>query len=234
MSRRNIIAAIIAIAAAALFVRLGVWQLHRLAERRALNAPLAAHLSAPPVTLDQLPADTAAAHYRRVRVSGTFDFAREILLTARSYEGSPGVYLMTPLKIEGGKAVLVNRGWVYSPDALSVDLSRWREPAEASVVGYVEEFSSRGRGVPRSTTNPRAWHRLDGTQLIKLFPYPIEPYYVVALPQGAQRADAPVRLSLPELSEGPHRSYAIQWFSFAAIALIGVSYLIWQDRRARR
>jgi surfeit locus 1 family protein len=123
---------------------------------------------------------------------------------------------------------------VYSPDALSVDLSRWREPAEASMVGYVEEFSSAGRGVPRSTTNPRAWHRLDGTQLSKSFPYPIEPYYVVALPRGAQRADAPVRLSLPELSEGPHRSYAIQWFSFAAIALIGVSSLIWQDRRARR
>ena len=235
MPRRSIIAALIAVATIALFIRLGIWQLHRLAERRALNARLSGRLNVAPVSLDRLPADTAEAHYRRVRVSGTFDFDNQIVLAGRAWEGSPGVHILTPMKIDGSnKAVLVNRGWVYSPDAVTVDLQRWREPARATIEGYVEEFSTGGPGAARFTSNPRVWRRLDGTQLGTLFPYPIEPYYVVALPQGTQPSETPVRLFLPELDEGPHLSYAIQWFSFAAIALYGVSYLIWQDLRARR
>ncbi len=75
MSRRTIIAAVIALAVAVLFARFGVWQLHRLAERRSLNAELASRLADPPSSLAQLPADTALAKYRRVTLTGTFDYA---------------------------------------------------------------------------------------------------------------------------------------------------------------
>jgi surfeit locus 1 family protein len=193
------------------------------------------------VPVGQLPVDTATARWRRVRLVGTWDFDREIALMGRSLEGAPGVNLITPLRLErGDRAVLVNRGWVYAPDGMTVDFARWREPARAAVDGIVEEFQPSG-GDPRAATHRRAWRVLDGRQLRALFPYAIAPFYVVALRDttrgvaggGEGRGSVPVRLLPPALDDGPHRSYAIQWFSFAAIALVGVSALIWQDVRRR-
>jgi cytochrome oxidase assembly protein ShyY1 len=129
--------------------------------------------------------------------------------------------------------VLVNRGWVYSPDASTVDLGKWDEPPTTTVQGYVEEFSSRGRGPAQATADPRSWRWLDGARLASAFPYPIEPYYVVALAEGQRRPDQTARLELPAMDDGPHKNYAIQWFSFAAIAVVGVGTLIWNERGAR-
>src|SRR4051794_10016187 len=129
MSRSAIIAAVIALAVAALFARLGVWQVHRLAERRALNAELVSRISLAPASPADLPADTALASYRLVKVTGSFDFDHQIIITGRSRQGAPGVYLVTPLIPDsGGPAVLVNRGWVYSPDAATISIHTWNEP----------------------------------------------------------------------------------------------------------
>lgn len=244
MLRRNVLAATLAIVTAALCIRLGVWQLNRLAQRRAHNAILAARLQAPPVALAALPADSTV-RYRRVHVSGTYDFDHEIVLTGRTRNGSPGVNLITPLRTdEGTRAVMVNRGWVYSPDAATVDRSRYLQREHASLVGYVDAFAPAAPGDPRSSSDPRMFRRLDAARLAAATPYPIEPYYVVALADSASapsanlQTEAPgdtlVRLALPSLDEGPHESYAVQWFSFAAIAIFGVSGLIWQDVRTRR
>ena len=70
MNRRTLVGCVVAAGAAALFARLGVWQLHRLAERRAFNAQFEQRLAAPPVSLDSVPGDTALAKYRRVREIG--------------------------------------------------------------------------------------------------------------------------------------------------------------------
>lgn len=231
MNRRTIIAVIVSLGAAALFVRLGVWQLQRLAQRRAYNAQLEHRLSEPPLSLAALPADTERTKYRRVRVSGTYDYDHEIVLTARSRLGSPGVYLLTPLKPDsGGPAVLVDRGWVYSPDAFTVDAGRWREPEHAVVEGYIGPLAPRQPRNPRSPTHPNAWRALDGTRLPATFPYPIEPFYIVELPASGDRSPpgSPVRQGIPSMDEGPHKSYAIQWFAFAAIALAGVALLLRQ------
>jgi surfeit locus 1 family protein len=235
MPRRNVIAAVLAVVVAAACVRLGLWQLRRLAERRARNSVVSARLAAPPVALAALPADTAAAHYRRVRVEGRWDFDHEIALTGRSRQGSPGVYLVTPLiPDDSGRAVLVNRGWVYSPDAATVDFARWHAAERGSVVGYVEELAPAGAEPPRAQQRTRAWRRLDAARLARELPYPIAPFYIVALATGEGPPSAPVRLQPPDLGEGPHKSYAVQWFSFAAIAVIGVAVLIWQDARGQR
>jgi len=135
--RRNILVTLaIPVVCASLFVRLGFWQLSRLAERRAFNVTVTERLSLAPQPLGMLSTDTAVGHYRRISAAGTFDFDREVLLAGRSHNGSPGVNLLTPLRTGAGdSAVLVNRGWAYSADAATLDGSRWREPAAAGVEG---------------------------------------------------------------------------------------------------
>lgn len=235
MSRSAIIAAVVALAMAALFARLGVWQVHRLHERRALNAELVSRMSLPPTTVAELPSDTALAAYRLVRITGRYDYEHQIILTARSRDGAPGVYIVTPLiPGSGGTAVLVNRGFVYSPDAATISIPTWYEPEHATVEGYVRPVPVHGRNDPRAENNPMAWRTLDSARIAKSIPYPVARMYVVDLAPGARSLGAPTRLEAPSLDEGPHKSYAIQWFSFAAIALYGVGYLIWLETTKRR
>ena len=226
----SVVAAVVAIAC----VRLGLWQLDRLEQRRAVNSHIIARLSAPAVPPSALPTDPGAARFRRVTASGHYDFEREIVLGARTRQGSPGVHLVTPLLLDSGEAVLVNRGWVYSPDARRVDLSAWREPGRVMVSGYIDTFATPdGRG--RSGPDGRVWWRLDGEALSRWLPYPVRPYYIVAVGDSAAiPPGTPVRVGVPSLDDGPHRGYAFQWFSFAAIALVGVAVLIRQDVRRGR
>lgn len=239
---RSVVAALLAVIVAGVCVRLGLWQLDRLAERRGQGSLTMARLSSPPVKPLDLPATPAAARYRRVRVSGTFDFDHEIVLSGRTRQGAPGVHLLTPLRMTGGEdgeatgaphAILVNRGWVYSPDASFVERGRWMEPERATLDAYVEVFPPSGNMDPRSLNDSRVWRRLDRERLAAALPYRLAPYYLVALEQSAPGGGArtPVRLPLPLVDEGPHKSYAIQWFSFAIIAIVGVAALIARDVR---
>ncbi|HJU91109.1 MAG TPA: SURF1 family protein [Gemmatimonadaceae bacterium] len=231
--RRNVIAVLLALVVAGFCFRLGFWQLDRLEQRRALNARVESRMRFAPVDLGSLPTDSTR-RYRQTRVSGTFDYDNELVLVGRSREGSPGVNIITPMVRRGERAVLVNRGWVYSPDARTVPLERWREGTGAqrdtTITGYIEVFSA-ASGAVRSHTDPRAWRRLDADTLRATLPYEVEPLVVVALGQGTQSSTTPARLSLPRLSEGSHQSYAVQWFAFGVIALVGVATLLRQDMR---
>jgi surfeit locus 1 family protein len=219
---RKWILAVLAISFAALSISLGFWQLRRLAARRRANALLEARRTAPQVPLDSLPSDTALAHFRRVRIRGTYDYANQIVLTLRGREGSPGVNILTPIRPpRTDTAVLVNRGWVYSPDGVEVDLGKWREGDSVSANGFVETFPTVGAFDPPNPTRPRSMRRLHRAQLLKLFPYPIANYYVV-LTDSSALPTAPPRVEPAPLDEGPHRNYAIQWFSFAAISIVGL------------
>ncbi|HJR64609.1 MAG TPA: SURF1 family protein [Gemmatimonadaceae bacterium] len=229
---RSSIAFLIALIVAGLCIRLGLWQLDRLEQRRARNEVIAERMRAAPVLIGALPDDTSRLRYRRVLVSGTFDFEHQLVVTGRAREGSPGVYLLTPLRLEGG-AVLVNRGWVYSPDAASADLTRWREPEDVSLEGYVEPLGVLQGTAARSGSSDRV-RALDAGLIDSAIPYDVEPFYVVATSPSAAGAQGPVRLTIPALDEGPHKSYAIQWFSFAAIALVGVPILVRHEARRQR
>jgi surfeit locus 1 family protein len=209
--------AALAVAGAALFIRLGFWQLDRLGQRRARNALLSTRLAAPPARWS----DTTAVRYRRVTLSGIPDYEREIILVGRSRGGSPGVNLVTPVRLAGSDtAVLVNRGWVYSPDGATIDHARWREGNTLTVEGYVEAFNDPGPGdLP---AHQRLARRLSHAAAAARLPYPIAPAYVVAVDAGKPpRADAPVRSPLPTPDDGPHLGYALQWFAFAVIAVVG-------------
>ncbi len=233
MTRRNIIAGMLAIVVALVCVRLGLWQLERHELRRTHNERIAERGRAGPVPLERVRADSAA-RYRRVEAKGVFDYEYEIVVANRTQRGSPGVHVITPLLLTGEeRAILVNRGWVYSPDAARVELSRWREADTVTVSGYLEDLGAHtGAAVPAELA-PRIWYRLDATALAAAFPYDLEAAHLVAAEVRPDASGAPARLGMPELERGPHLTYAFQWFAFAAIALIGVAVLIRQDVRRR-
>jgi surfeit locus 1 family protein len=230
MSRRSIAFCVLALVAAGVFARLGVWQLARLHEKVRRNASIATQQLAPAAQLASVPRDTARAHYRKATVTGRFDYDHEVVLAARTHQGSPGVDLITPLRIPGSDtAILVNRGWVYSPDGASVDRRRWYERDTATITGYIEVYSM-DDGVTNAARDPRMVRRVSRSEVTSRVPYPLAPYYLVATSDSADGAH-PARRELPALDEGPHRSYALQWFSFAAIALAGAGLVIARERR---
>jgi len=217
---------VVAIALAVLFVSLGFWQIARLHARQRANALLSSRRFAPVAELDALPADTGAAHFRRVHIKGIYDNAQEIIYTLRGRNGSPGVNILTPvLRANRDTAVLVNRGWVYSADGTTIDTQPWREGDAIDGHGFVETFPTRGPFQPPNPARPRSFRRLDRAGLATIFPYPIANYYIV-LTDSATSPSAPPRVEQAPLDEGPHRAYAVQWFSFAAISIIGIVIFI--------
>lgn len=159
-------------------------------------------------------------------MTGGYDYGKEIVFTLRGRNGSPGVNIITPLlRNRKDTAVLVNRGWVYSPDGTNVDLERWREGDTVNATGFVETFPTKGPFAPPNPARPRSFRRLNRAALEKVFPYSIADYYVV-LTDSSSMATAPPRVEPLPLDEGSHRSYAIQWFSFAAISIIGLVIFI--------
>jgi len=229
MSRRSIVFCAFALLASILFVRLGFWQLARLRAKVQRNDAIAARQLEPAVQFASLPRDTAAARYRRASAAGVFDYGAELVLSNRTYQGSPGADLVTPLRLAGSDtAVLVDRGWVYSPDGSSVDRARWREPDTVSIVGYVEQYAPDAVSTS-AARDPRILRRISRREVSSRISYPLAPYYLVQT--GDTATSHPVRREMPVLDEGPHRSYAIQWFFFAATALVGAVAVWWRERR---
>ena len=229
MSRRSIVFCAFALLASILFVRLGFWQLARLRAKVQRNAAIAARQREPAVQFASLPRDTAAARYRRASAVGVFDYGAELVLSNRTYQGSPGADLVTPLRLAGSDtAVLVDRGWVYSPDGSSVDRARWREADTVSIVGYVEQYAPDAVSTS-AARDPRILRRISRREVSSRISYPLAPYYLVQT--GDTATSHPVRREMPALDEGPHRSYAIQWFFFAATALVGAVAVWWRERR---
>ncbi len=207
MQRRDVTLAVVAVVVATGCVFMGKWQLNRLAQRRARNAVLAARLELPPLPVSRdLTADSA--RQRRVVAQGVYEYSAERTWPGRSFQGTPGVALVTPLRLADGSAVLVDRGWVPSPDAFHVDHSLYREPDTATVTG-IALIPPRGRG---------------DVAVAGFLPF------VVQLESPDPTRGLPRRWPPPTFDDGPHLSYAIQWFSFALIALVGTAALIRKGR----
>jgi surfeit locus 1 family protein len=220
----------VAVTAAAICGRLGLWQLSRLGERRAANARLLERLGEPVVRIDSLPTDTGDGHYRMARARGAMWYDRELAWAARVHQGSPGVNFLTPMRFAGTDTVLlVDRGWAYSPDARSTEFARWREADTLAVTGYVETWAHdcgvvAGNPLPRACADSasRVLRRLDRSAAERLVGAPVAPYLLMQTSDSALRADSvPVRAATPVLGEGPHFSYAFQWFAFAVVSIAG-------------
>src|SRR5262245_29431511 len=183
-------------------------------EWRERNEMVLSRLGETPVALEKLPRNSSM-RFRRVEVSGTYDFDHEFVVTTRTRNGAPGVHIITPLRRPGiDTAVLVNRGWAYSPDGMHVDLGLFREDSSAIVDGFVEEFSA-ATGPTSTPSVERAIRRLDRDSIAARLPYPVADVVLVQQKDSGEVVavdrGTPVRVEPPPLDEGPHRAYAIQW-----------------------
>ncbi len=225
MHPRRLLGLLIPLAFAALFVRLGVWQVSRHRERAEYNARVRGRLAVDPVAFAVVPRDTGLVRGQRVSVSGRFRYDLEQVWAGRAFEGKPGVYLVTPLERAGSDTlVAVIRGFVTSPDAAEVERPRWREADTVTLSGYALPLAADGAMPPDDTLRPL--RQLNVRALAVRTGRPVAPALVVMTSDSAFRADSvPRRLGPPSLVAGNHRSYAIQWFSFALIAVVGAVLL---------
>jgi surfeit locus 1 family protein len=225
---RRLVMALLFVTAAG-FARLGVWQLSRLRERRAANVQIAAARAAPPANMPPVAADVAGLAARRIVARGRYDHAHEIIIRGEVLQGVPGVRIVTPLLLaDGGPAVLVDRGFLPAPDAVTVDLRGSEEPGEQTVRGIALPVST-GSGEPIEQGGRGTWRRLDLAALRGRLPYAVLPVYIKQSPDSTLPR-FPRREELPPLDDGPHLGYAVQWFLFAGMA-VAFAFLVVGRRR---
>ncbi len=212
----------------ALMVNLGFWQLHRLEDRQAFNRDVrerSAQEVAPfgevvaPVVAGAAGADELT--WRRVQLAGTYLADEQVLQVNRSQAGRPGVNVVTPMRLDDGTVVVVNRGFVPSA-TLSVDDAPAPPSGEVAVTGRVRTSERRSLGGLVEPQGELATvQRIDLPRLAEQLPGPLAPVYVELLASDPAQEGPLLPLADPELSEGPHLSYMVQWWFFSACVVVG-------------
>jgi len=233
---------VLVLVAVAVMVRLGIWQLDRLQQRRAFNTRVEAQLSATPLDLsgEYLESDLYSMEYRSAFVMGEFDHERQVVLRNQDWQGRLGVHLLTPLLIEDtDAALLVDRGWIPYEDFTEGKLGTYDVEGSTQVEGILRRSQSKpaigGRAdqVPGPGEAPlQAWNWININDISKQLPYPLLPAYIAQVPTSAEQS-LPYRSDLDlDLTEGSHLGYAFQWFTFAAI--LGIGYPLFVRREESR
>lgn len=217
------------------FIQLGEWQLRRLDERRATNATVAANAAAAPRPHTEVFTHpiTDADQWQRVTLTGTFDADHQFQVRYRTNDDVSSFEVVTPLRTDAGDTVLIDRGYIEVPQGSKIPDVLPAPPAgEVTVTGHVRRSE---RGKPKAIDPVNGTVRLVNAPAIgATLPYPVRDGYVGALEMTpAQQGDFhPV--PLPDSSEGPHLSYALQWFFFTTIAVAGLVVFIRGDLIERR
>jgi cytochrome oxidase assembly protein ShyY1 len=229
--------AVFVVALAIAFVNLGFWQLARLDQRRAMNDSVVAHENSPAAGFDQVFGRqiTEADTWQRVRVRGTFDAANQFLVRYRSNAGAAGYEVVTPLHTTTGAWVLVDRGFgVKAADEDYPSVLPAPPAGEVDILGYVRR-DEQGSTDAMTPVQPSNTVRLvNSAALGATLPYPVVNGYLSVLEITPAQDGGLAPVQPPQLTEGNHFSYAIQWFTFAGMAGVGLVLLIRSDVRAAR
>jgi len=218
------------------FVQLGLWQLRRMDERRERNAVVTSTERQAPVPAGDVLATgrpvAPTQEWRQVSARGRYDAAGQLLLRNRPLEGRNGFHVLVPLVTTDGPAVLVDRGWVPA-GASATDLPDVPPPptGEVTVVGRVRPAEPPKGGAPPP---PGQVVRIDVPTIGRDLGYPLLGGYVELAAEQPRPAAAPAPLPPPEVSDGPHLSYAVQWFLFAVVAVGGWVALLSREARDER
>jgi surfeit locus 1 family protein len=248
LSPKWVVGHVLALTVVVAFTQFGFWQLRRHVERAATNAVAAERWAAAPTDLDGALAaasalaaegvDPAAAlRDRRVAVVGTFEPEDEVLRRPVSRDGSPGYHVVTPLRLEGdpaGRRLWVERGWVPEawnevpvveapPPPGRVRATGWLRAPTAPPTSWLAAIAPRDPPTGRLT----AVAYLDPTRLSDQVAGPLVPavLWLEAL-EPAPASDWPRPPEPPVASAGSHLGYAIQWFAFTLVTLIGYVALL--------
>lgn len=200
------------------FASAGLWQLRRLDERRERNREIVAAAAAPAV-----PVEPSVSEYRKVTASGTWIGGAEVALPLQTRAGAAGVHLLTPLQTDAA-SYLVDRGWV--PLDAVADFPRATGPVAITATvrrgGAGSATGSTEGGRPSvSGADPATVSAMTGLRL--------ESIVLDLIAETPATDPAPLPPLAAAVGEGNHLLYAIQWFSFIAIALIGYGALLWRN-----
>lgn len=214
-------------AVAIVTIRLGFWQLSRHTERIAQNEEIVGRLDQPLLDLNNIEIAPEELEYRRVILKGDFDGEHAILLKNRARLGQPGYHLVTPLQLMGqSHAILVDRGWIPLVAGVEPDKDVYQGADPVIIEGIVRLSQAEpvwnflADSVPEAGEAPlETWRLLNIEGIQGQIPYPLLPIYITQT--NNQTGEPPIPEPEIDLSEGTHLGYAIQWFSFTAVAVIG-------------
>lgn len=235
LSRRWLLFAAAVCVLAAVCVRLGEWQFDRLHQRQQRNEWTRSNIAADPVAVEDVMAVGRPVEpereWTRVIAQGEYDAGATVVVRYQTRHGDPGVDLVTPLVTPEGTAVLVDRGWVATDNTGEVPDTLPAPPAgTVEVVGFVRADAT-GRGVTVHDASTRA---VSSVEIGRTLDVPVLEGFVDAATEAPAPEAEVVRPELPDLGEGPHFFYGLQWWFFAALALGGFGYLVYDERRRLR
>jgi surfeit locus 1 family protein len=205
---------------APLFAGLGIWQLERADEKRALMETLSARDKLPPLVLRGLEKDPAALRYRKVEVSGQFESADQFFIENRRLGGKTGFHVITPLRLAGSDVrLLVNRGWVQAGpgNGLPENVETPKDPVHLVGVADVPSLPAMTLGGGDSAAGwGKRWPYMTTGLFAATVNYPLQPFVLLQDPDSAHGFVRQWPREMPK--EAMHIGYAIQWFAFALIA----------------
>ena len=224
---------IVTLPALLMLIGLGSWQLQRLQWKNDLISSFEARSAADPIAIPSANAELDDLEFRNLALYGVFQHDKETLLTGRTYEGNAGFHVVTPLLLDDGRIILVNRGWV-SED--------YRDPAtrafsqidgKTSVTGILRRPGVKGYFVPENEPENGFWFTLVPSQINKhlgLGDAAIDQFYADAL-RTSDVVTLPIAAKTKLNLRNAHLSYAMTWYGIA-LALIGV-YLAFHYQAGR-
>jgi len=221
---------IIAIGTFCVLIGLGTWQLHRLAWKEGLIAERQTKLALPPLVISS-PLTSKPLQFRRVEIRGRFLNKKEVLIGPRSYRGSPGWHVVTPLELSSGSIVLVNRGWVPGLSKGVALQTTTPEFGDTRVVGITGWPRRLGYFAPENVPEKNQWFRIEPTTMAKKLGLKRVAAYWVTAVAPLKPIGFPIGGVGNQLPNNNHLSYALTWFFMAfGLLLLSIAYW-WQGRR---
>ncbi|MDP9823097.1 cytochrome oxidase assembly protein ShyY1 [Nocardioides massiliensis] len=236
LSRRWVVFALVVALAVWVAYLLGQWQFDRQTQRESRNEITRINLAADPVPVGEVlapgqPVDPED-EWRVVEARGTYAADDTIVIRYRTRNGAAGVDLVTPLVTTEGPALLVDRGWLETDSRPIEDRSILPQPpaGEVTVRAWVR-VDATGRSAEVEDASARA---ISSEEIAPTLDYPVYGGFADLVEESPAAAD-PLELAPgPDLGEGPHFFYGLQWWFFAAMAIFGFGYLAFDEIRARR
>ena len=207
------------------------WQFNRGGSQSATNKIIAANLNLPSLTMaDIANLDPVSSQWRKVTLEGSFSQDKQELVRNRYYEGKFGFEVLTLFTASNGENFWVDRGWVAAgPNATTPPIVKPVASGNLEITARIrsENLSRQLQGsffVTRaSNEKPESITKLQGVDA--------KPYYLDLLGSPDGKVKPLTEIELPELSNGPHYAYGIQWLAFALLAIIGRFLLFRETKR---
>ncbi len=225
---------LLVIAGTLVCARLGIWQLDRLEQRRAFNTHYLDMVAMAPLTLTGDQPGLTDQEYRRVTVTGQYDFENQVALRNQYHGDQYGYQLLTPLKLADGTAVIIERGWIPAEgNAAPEGWRQYDQPGSVTINGILRLGQTKPDvgGIPDAELAP-GQTRLDFWNIVNLerialqTPHKILPVFIQPNPTPAPSQPPYPYQPEVEISEGSHMGYALQWFTFATILFVGYPFFV--------